>query len=752
MPNRKAVGITEKGKLALEILKAPTRKAKIAVLRKYVKKKLAVKPKTTIKPKPVVKPEPEKIFVPPPRTLKEKIIRTVDVVKQWQDYQKTGRVPKGVSIPPEIKELGKEAERAYVKASVDVSIGVKTKEQAMEELSKVMEREFKKLPPGKQEEYGYKYTEWEKIPIHERKYYPGAKKHFEEFTEEQKTEVFKEYVKTKPGLKILVDAGYKVEDWSQEMRKIVWKDVTTPWEKRKEERYRKLSWWQRTLEAGVWGFTTALVSPILIGEEIAKHVAGYEPVGAKAIAYVRAAPQGLIGGTIEEGIAKVTGGRSEAFQQMQKYPVETVFATLGEVAGFMISGKAIKTVAVTGTKHAFKTAIKTIPKVYGKIHRPSYWLKPGYKPVRIETFWEKVGKTKVWKTATGWAEGKLVRVTELPLEKIRYLGGKPSGITKEGLTFYGRITRYKGIGKPVWVPKKVAEQFRPGKFVDITYRHIAKAPGVGKTEFIRSIEMIAKPKGILFKRVSTKYLSITEKGRYGIEYFTPPSPGVTGYVKPSVTIAVKRFIPTGMKNIWRDQRATMSLVSHQTSLMRHVTSKSIGYLGRRVPSILVPTYIRGITPVLVGMFGVTQITRGLQRSMQRQTLLLPRVGLQIVKPEYVKPGYIEDVTSDVTEDIDDITSNIQANIQKTALVTIPELEQTQVYQPVTETPVTPSLKPSYTVTPKLKVPFILFPEEKKRRRKKKIIVPEDWGRFYYYREFKIPELEKVVKKVEKIVR
>jgi len=709
------------------------------------------KPKPKPKPKPTVveaKKETKDVVTPvlPVKPSDSPGIRElkgiVEHATYWKEYEEKGKLPPGVEIPPEVKELGKEKE--YVKTVIDVSAGLISEEKGKQRLSRAMEQGFKQLSPEKQEEYGYKYTEWEKIPIYERKYYPGAKKHFAEFTEEEKTQAFKEYVKTKPGLKILVDAGYKVEDWSQEMREIVWEDVTTPWEKLKEERYRKLPWWQRTLEAGVWGFTTALVSPILIGEEIAKHVTDYEPVGAKAIAYVRASPQGLIGGALEEGIAKVTGGRSEAFQEMQKYPVETVGATVGEIAGFWMLGKGFKTVGY-GIKEITKGTIRTIPRITGVIRR--------YRPYRIKfdtygrfpgtevgkesvSAFQKITRKQFFKDILAWARGEKVFRREVPLKAVKVFEPKKPLPPDTGI--YIKKVTYRGFGKPKLVSKWTLLD-KPGRYVDIVLKKIYEAPGVGRKLFVGHMKKLTV-KGWFVKKIQKSYVTHTIEWKYGTRYYPPPEhlihPGIT---KPPVTIAIKRFIPVGMKNIWKNQQATMSLVKPQTSLIKHISSGKVGYIAGATPTILIPYNIRGLSFVLAGMYGVTQATDYTQKIMQRQQPL--KVNLQKIK-------HIQKFETDFMEDTKKDVDNIHNNFQKTITITTPKLKTTQA---TTEIPEPKIETPSYPVTPKFIFPPILYPEEGVRKRKKKMLPSEDWGRFYYYREFKIPELERVVKKVEKIL-
>jgi len=735
-------------KKVVTYLKARTPEAKREAAKEIIKEFRRIEPvvkpevKPEVKPKP---PKPKKIFEPPV-TFREKILQVARLTKEYKTYEKTGVVPEGIEIPPEIKELGKEAEKAYVKASIDLSIGLKPKERIEKELSQVMEREFKKLPPEKQEEYGYKYTEWEKIPIHERKYYPGAKKHFAEYTEEQKTEVFKEYVKRKPGLKLLVEAGYKVEEWSPEMRELVWESVTTPYKELERKRYEKLPLWRRTLEAMTWGAATAFTAPVLIAEEVAKRVTKYKPVGAKALAYVQRAPPGLISATIEEGIAKVTKQRSEAYQRMARYPVEAVGATVGEIAGLWMLGKGIKAVG-RGIKEITKSTIRTIPKITRVIR--------GYRPVRITrvevgkeavSTLQRITRKPIFKDIQAWARGEKVFVRRFPLKKVKVF--EPKKPLPPDVGVYIKKAVYKGIGKRVLVPKEMPVA-RMGRTAELVLKKVYEAPGVGRKILAAHMKKLSA-KGMFYKKIEKTYVTLTKEWKWGRRYYPPPEvPPPPKYIigRPPVTIAVQRYIPVGMKNLWRSQQATMSLLRHKVETVRQISERGVGMLGRGAEAfVYVPYTIPTVLPTIT-IFGMGRTLAGVQTQQQRLARLsvrLSKVGVKEIHKNVI--DVMEDTWRDRGHDVDRMLKKIY-----TPAIT-PVYKTVTVYKEIPEEIIKP-LPAEIVTPPKFKFPFIFpFPDEKEIKRKLRVPLPEVYGIRYYYREFAIPKLREIEKRIAKIWR
>jgi len=734
-PVKKLTPTEAKQKIGLftQYLRAPTREAKIAILRKIIGK--PVKP---VLKKPLIphKPKP-KTDIPRPKTTKEKIMHAVRTIAQWRRYQATGKVPEGVTIPPEVKELGKEAERAYVKASVDVTLG-KPEKQVTKELARVMEREFKKLPLEKREEYGYKFTKWEEIPIYERKYYPGAKKHFAEFTEEQKTEVFKKYAKRHPGLKLIIDAGYKVERWSPEMRETVWEDITTPYEELKRKRYEKMPLWLRTLEAASWGAATALTTPVLIAEEVAKRVTKYKPVGAKALAYVQRGPPGLISATIEEGIAKVTKQRSEAYQKMAKYPVEAIGATIGEIAGILMLGKGIKA-AGRGVKEITKGTIRTIPRITRVITK--------YRPYRIRPVkigkeavgpLEKIVRKPIIKDIRAWAKGEKIFRREVPLKAVKV----KQKLLPPDVDVYIKKVVYKGIGKPKLVPKEMLIR-KPGRFVEITFKKVYEAPGVGRKVLAAHMEKLTT-KGVFVKRIEKVHAALTKEWKWGRRYYPPPeAPALPRYLgRPPVTIAIQRYIPISIKKLWKSQEAAMRLIRPQVETVRRITGTGIGVLGRGAEAFIYVPYTVPVGLLSLGVVGWGRAIAKVQAQQQKIARLaigVPKVGMKTL---YLGLEKIADITVDVSEDVDKMIKEMQVQTRVTIPKVVPEI-------PKVEEPLLTVAIPK-TLIPKFKFPFafVLIDEEEEKRRRR-IITPEEWKRFYYYREFKVPRFEQVMKKIEK---
>ena len=166
----------------------------------------------------------------------------------------------------------------------------------------------------------------------------------------------------------------------------------TPLERR-ELYYRQLPVPIRSYSAFFKATISATAFPITLPQTVVKYVTGKGeladplrrigtgktllfPDVAKAIhKRTPPAPSGIIGIGISEGIGKLTGHEVGEFERAKKYPVETAFATGGEILGLLIGGKAVQSVKVATGKVLTKLKVPEIPLRYGPIQiaRKGYW-------------------------------------------------------------------------------------------------------------------------------------------------------------------------------------------------------------------------------------------------------------------------------------------------------------------------------------------------------------------------------------------
>jgi len=505
------------------------------------------------------------------------------------------------------------------------------------------------------------------------------------------------------------------------------------------------------VEAGVWGVGTAFMAPVLIGEEIAKRVTKYKPIGAKALAYVQRAPLGIISATVEEAMAKVTKQRSEAYQKMAKYPAEAIAATAGEIAGLWMLGKGVKAVG-RGIKEITKGTIKTIPRITRVVtkYRP-YRIRPVRIGKEAVAPLEKIARKPIIKDIRAWARGEKIFRREVPLKAVKIF--KPKKPLPPGVDVYIKKAIYRGIGKVKLVPKEMPIE-KPGRFVDITLKKVYEAPGVGRKVLAAHMKKLTA-KGVFVKRIEKAHVTLTKELKWGRRYYPPPeAPALPRYPgRPPVTIAIQRYIPVGMKRFLRDQRAVMSLLRRQTETVKHISERGIGMLGRGAEVfIYVPYTVPGVALLPIGIVGIGRAVAGVQIQQQKIARLatkVPKVGMKTLYRDLERAA---DVTVDVWEDIGHDVDEMIKEIQVQTRTTIPRVIPTYKAPKPEEVPLPPAVVPEVFI-PKIKFPFVFaLPDEKEKRRRRRIITPEEWKKIYYYREFKVPEFEKVMEKIERKIR
>jgi len=533
---------------------------------------------------------------------------------------------------------------------------------------------WKTLTPGEKEEYGYRYTPWESIPIGKRKHYYGAGKYFGTLSLVQQQDLISKVlsrgktitgepqltgmwgVKGISGISPLVLAQRGAEfkkaglTWEQAIQRTTWEAISLPEQVFKTRTFEGLPFWERYQYAGSQNLINATLFPVTLtqmgikyvrGEgdlldigkriETGKTLTGFDV--SKQLQKVSMGPPGLVSAGIGEAI---TLGKSEAFETMAKYPIESVFATGGELLGLYFGGKLAHGAKVT-TIRGLSLARKGISKYTGTL-LPGYETFMKYHPINIirRIYWgakrraglaEYVPEERVWDPFV--LIGKK-RFAEQPgaiqqmkiFEKTRMI--TPS---KDILSIHTSATK-PGIGSLFRIKKGILHE-TPGLSVSAYGRgspyflRVTGTPVSYSTSGVSLFPKIWRPTAPVFQLKNIFRLPSGIRGKgYGItgKYILKQPRGQYGFIAPKVEMGGPEIEAIIRGGTW----------ATRTSKFYYTT-----YSGVAIP---LPRYaiIHGGTPY---GFISTKIPSGLKQFVSISTSAsTPSIPL-------IRPGYIGSVLS-----------------------------------------------------------------------------------------------------------
>lgn len=480
------------------------------------------------------------------------------------------------------------------------------------------------------------------------------------------------YVKMTKGGQLKIPSEFITTKWKERKPGEIHKEIT--WEFLIKPKYgawvfKKQPITERLMISGAEGFAQTIVFPVTMAQTAVKYATGkgkwehpfhristgktiFFPDVALWLKKRQIAPSGMVSISLGRGISglrQTFGGiikkeewkaEEKEWKFAQKYPLETGFATVGEIMGLITAGKLVG-VGVGKFKVGVKGFIRTMPKAWHKIqvltfkpsvvkgrmfvHRVDSEIKP-YQYSKVKTpelakvskppsfyvefttrgkfsgFMTKFGQTTFWRKLHHWAISE--PIVKLPLKWHRFLDESRTGVTEPytsgEVTWYSRLSRYRGWGKRDYVPKKVADQFKAGKTwvhkhelaMDtskiVTGRDIS---GVGQRLQLYEIRVVGKPKGHLWwKRVQVQVTSMKDIEFFGYKAHFADTPGSIfdtsmGYgswVRPGADLSAEPWLvhitkPYGkMPNLWKDTTATGQLVSVGRTTMKEGGFQGIG--------------------------------------------------------------------------------------------------------------------------------------------------------------------------------
>jgi len=341
-----------------------------------------------------------------------------------EEYREGGKIPnwyrEQIEIPMDVKYLGLEQE--YLRYGYEETIGIRASEEKVNKLIEPfvknstlarwfyhkykpttfkykVEQKFKKLPVSRKFEYGLKFGELGDKPIGEYKYYEGGVEYLKENKEKaitkfiesrggygkfyEKSDIDPIEIAQKYGSEGGVYGGGKVTS-EKFIREYSWDVLTKTPSVRKETYYSRYSLPVRAYTSFYHSFIGATLFPVTLPQSIYKFVTGTQTLGAWDVANTlgstRLGPTGAIGTIASEGIGYLTGNDSQEWETTQKYPIESFFATIGEIAGIYIGGKMVNIGKVSAIKGFGK--IRSFAATKG-ISLPSYTSFARYSPTNL---------------------------------------------------------------------------------------------------------------------------------------------------------------------------------------------------------------------------------------------------------------------------------------------------------------------------------------------------------------------------------
>jgi len=733
------------------------------------------------------------------------------------EYKETGKVPDWVygqvEIPSHIKFLEEHHRGPYVtgvtggpytrmekiplsdiarKIAYEEFLGV----ESPHPFSAYVGEAYKGLKPKLKSEYGFQFTDWETIPLLERKKYVGAELYFKT----HKADLLKEFFGP-TGIKEL-ERIEKIPFLSSGVKEEAWMQITLTPEERKQKIYAGYPMPTRIAISSLYAFGGAALWPITLPQLAVKYATGKgdwtDPGGristgkplilpdvAKIYSeFYPGGPGGGIQTLISEGRSRFEGKTELTYegQMAKEYPVEMAFATFGEVTGLYVGGKALGfgfgKAKLGVTKYGIKPLVRHTPKVVGKIKtitgvsRPVFesemkLLEGGFKAIgKPQTYLTKtfgittkVSQTQFWKNISGWSTGELVRVKTLPMISQTFLGKSRTGVQQGPYTLFGRVTKYRGWGKTEWTYPKIAEQFKIGKQFFHVHKFTKTTPGVSERLQIYVTELVGKPKGHLWwKRVTTQTASIREMERLGTRFklISEPSLGYGSWTRPGHEISKQltyigvRPTPKGMANLWKEMEASASLVrpiSVARPMMRGV--HGTGYLGGYVS---IPTTAFKISPTFGMLAGaISRLESSFKQSLASRSEL-DQIPLPLLKfkqlpslisksEKALKPsfeslqglGLISETSQASVLSLEQAQAQVQLQLQKLAS----QLEDITLRKLKTKKP---RLHPTSFTTPfRGKVPLIPFILPGGELKKKKLLWEDEdiFGKMYRFRKGEI---------------
>lgn len=631
------------------------------------------------------------------------------------------------------------------------------------------QRGYRSLTPQEKEEFGYKYTQWEKIPAEQIRQYPGGERYLQENIEP----VVTRYIEEKGGPeKVPLDPffyasyqakyGYKPPRSEDVIRMQAKEQLLYTFEEQRSRQYSRLPLYSQLVTSGFGATVRTVAGPVVLGQTVIKLATGKQvgpDIGA-GLKSVQLGPSGVIEASISEGVGVFTGRSPGEYKKISENPLGAVAATGGEVLGMlMLSGtvRGVKPYVASG----FKSTVRFTPKAYTqfqKVFPKPVMLESGKQvgsPVlgKLYSGVERFGQTGFYQNIYGYATGRLGFVKTLPLKSQVFYEGSRTGVT-EGKTSIFQVTRkFSGIPRTRLVPKVIGERYQLGDVISM---------GEGAIERT----FMGKPTGFLLKKAETytglyKRISDDVVGLAGNVEKSPfvrggfirspdeimttkflevkPSKFIrSGFVRqePKIDIFIAR---KGFKGfIWSDE-AAMS-VTPQVQIPKVTpgigfgkTISNLGKLSVNIPSTVFSTGFVPISGLFVGSVLASELSIG-QVSTELPRMDVKQNVLSVSIPDVISQSVPVSVSM---SGLNQMQQQMQKQSYKIKTVSVPQ----QTYPKTTPSP--PSIVRSYGAS-RVRIPRYIPSDEFDLSFKKIKKIPSVYKKGYRFREWKVPTLKQLL--------
>jgi len=366
-----------------------------------------------------------------------------------------------------------------------------------------------------QEKGQYNRDFFETLPPEQIRQYEGGIEYLKSLPEAKKKELIRQYMQDHPDLKLeefhYASVGGRFsgikEDSSLLLQKQAWDNILLTKEQRREKYFRNLPAPSRWELSAVSSASQVFASPYTLPRAGIKFLTGKE-IGPDVSSFLQQqfgpTPPGAIGGTISEGIGVLTGTPADAYSRIRKYPVESAFATGGEVISMLALGQATKFATTKLSASVIKPAIRYSPKVAQKFKQFTGREIPGYKrlsqsPIgkNLTKYGDDYVKARIYKAKSSIQQSAIKKVDDITYET------------------FAKRTVYKPTRKTQYMSPKeqLAFQAKLRPQADLVVRSLPTEQSI-KTTLLRTAEVGKKS----FRRYTEQYLS--HEGRKNLQMYS----------------------------------------------------------------------------------------------------------------------------------------------------------------------------------------------------------------------------------------
>jgi len=656
--------------------------------------------------------------------------------------------------------------RAIASKKPDIIRNIETQQTA--------QQSYQSMTEAEQIQYGIQFHTFTEEPVGEWKYYLGGKEYLKSLPKKEQTRLAEQYISS-GSYKTMT--GQFAREWLYEgkifdkssslgvseitgvdasARKHAWEQITSTPEQIRAITYEAMPQSLRIGTSYVGAFTKAVFSPITLPQAIVKFATGktalLPDVSQKLEKVFPYGSSGLIDVGISEGVGAVTGQHVGKWDQAMKYPFETLFATVGEVAGLIVGGKAVRlgTSSIKkGVVGSTKIISKKIPTYYYKVTQ-ELGLPKSLRHIIYEHHGGYIQRS--WQKLHSYSLGEMKFVKSFKqkgLPKIKEIG-KGAGIGRK------ETVKFSGFGKRELVPTNVYNLAKERMLSSGTgtLRGIAGTPK-SKWEYIFTTDKM-KIKGLLYKRITQTKTSLR---------ITSPQltdKGFSGFVNiaPIKGVMPKGYSPVGSHYNLEKMLSSSSAIKHSMKSMKPFLPNELASTSFTVPhhTVTIPSMVH-----TGGKIGHRSLDAMLQIPASKVSsigmLSASLIGTGYLTSEILKIGKVSRRDTKTKVGLRDLNLSLSASAFDTISLSLSKTEQVQKQKQAQKLKLRMDMDlktalvhkgrsrggaspPHVPIDFKIRIPPLPFLDEGKRKKKKDMSMKMDVG--FRSREWKVKDISSML--------